>query len=386
MQLHSPAADDEIPHTRSASVINSRSGAHAGCRVGRMTATGSPWRVDRHLLAGEDALEDLRKGGSSLADRHRARHVQIVHRCTAPYNGPSTLTRQQALRRREHLALTTLPSPAGSEEVRLRLVEMMCGRMWTRQLGAMERQLKGDAFQSSAPTTSGRTRSCRARTNRLAFVDLHRRRPVGVLPMTMSAPASRPSAPGSAATRTASGRIRCPMREHDDDVRSGLAGCRYVLFDEVCLKRRAADLGRGGVVAAGDRVVGEDRDPDPTGLEDGRLPGGGEVLAGTGHLDAPLRHILDGLEQALAAGVANVVVGKRDVSMPALARPAMSFGRPRRRCPWCGRRVVGAGFSKFAIAMSAPEMSARNAPASPFAWPAAHPSRTPSNRRGVMSA
>ena len=76
--------------------------------------------------------------------------------------------------------------------------------------------------------------------------------------------------------------LGAPVREDDDDVGAGRAGGLDVGLDGLERQRRAADLVVGGVVVAGDRVVGEDRDLDAVGLEDGRLAGRGQVLAGAG--------------------------------------------------------------------------------------------------------
>ena len=87
----------------------------------------------------------------------------------------------------------------------------------------------------------------------------------------------------------------------------------HVRLDGLGRQARAADPRRGRVVTAGDRVVAEDRDLRPARLEDGRLAGRREVLARAGDRDAALRDVLDRLEQPGRAGVADVVVGQRDV-------------------------------------------------------------------------
>ena len=204
--------------------------------------------------------------------------------------------------------------------------------------------------------------------DRLALVDLHRRRPVGVV-ADDHVGAAVDDHPGQLLLRGEGGRVvlGAPVREDDDDVRAGLAGRGHILLHVRRVQRRAADLGRGRVVPAGDRVVGQDRDLGAAGLQDRRLARRGQVLARAGHLEAALRQVLDRLQDARGRrrrGCGCWRARRNRARRPRARRPAS--GRRRRRSPSCASSDrSGAGFSKLAIAMSAPEMRWRNAPASP---------------------
>ena len=153
----------------------------------------------------------------------------------------------------------------------------------------------------------------------------------------------------------------------------------------VALERGAADLRGRRVVAAGDRVVGQDRDLGPGGFQDRRLARGLEVLAGAGHLQAALREVRDRLEEAVAARIADVVVRQRDVVHPGVHEPVdqRRLGRED-RARWCassGRS--GPGSRSWRWRCRRRSMRSRIAPALPVRFVYG---QVPAERRAVLAA
>ena len=93
----------------------------------------------------------------------------------------------------------------------------------------------------------------------------------------------------------------------------------------------------------------------------------------------------DRLEEAGRAGIADVVVGERDVVDPGVGqavdepRVGREVWSPRRGSAGCS----GAGFSKLAMAMSAPSMRSRTTPALPVRFVYGS---VPAERRAVLAA
>ena len=193
-------------------------------------------------------------------------------------------------------------------------------------------------------------------------------------------------------SRTASGRTRCPS-----------AGRRSRRRRRPCARRRRPPLTYLPVNGAlptfvgrrrgspGDRVVAEDRDLRPGRLEDRRLAGRRQVLAGARSTLMPqLREVLDRLEHAGRRR-------RRGCGCWPARRSRCRRPRARRRAPDRRRRpsrscasgsCSGAGFSKLAIAMSAPLIRSRIAPALPvrLVYGMSQPNGEQSLQRPVISA
>ena len=200
---------------------------------------------------------------------------------------------------------------------------MMCGLMWTcARWRPAEGQLESDALHRRLRPCLVEDEVAERVPDRLALVDLHRGGPVGMVADDHVGPRIDDH-PGQILLRGERGRVvlGAPMGEDDDDIGACGPGGRDILFHEVRLQRRAADLRRCRVVAAGDRVVRKDRDLGPACFEDAGFAGRCQVLAGARNLDAALRDVLDRLEEAGPAGIPDVVVGERDVVDAGVLQP-----------------------------------------------------------------
>ena len=178
--------------------------------------------------------------------------------------------------------------------------------------------------------------------------------------------------------------LGAPVREDDDDVRAGLAGRRHVRAT-AGRQRRAADPSWRRVVARGDRVVAEDRD-----LRPGRL----EIAAGARRREVLARAARPRSRASStfvivwrmpgAAGVADVVVGERDVVDAGVRQAVDEGGSAEKTVPLVWQLgLSGAGFSKLAMAMSAPSMRSRTAPALPVRFVSR---QSQPKRRAVLAA
>ena len=209
--------------------------------------------------------------------------------------------------------------------------------------------------------------------------------------MTMSAPASiaRPAELLLPAERRR-GVLDAPVRHDDDDVGAGLRARRRCRLERLDGHRARCP----GVSGAASRRARWCR--SPAGRPSRRRPRGAppcappSCCAGAACAMSCLSRFVDRLEDPEAAGIADVVVGQRDpVDAGVLERPRCRRGWPRRPSPTRGTaKSFGAGFSKLAMATSAPLNRSRTAPALParFVYGVSQPKGEQFLQVPVMSA